>query len=113
MELFHADDTSTYEPMEGWRRTALASHEDFNCELYEKPPGHSSPMHSHDNEQISIVIQGHLTLHTEDGDYELGPNDAVRLESNEAHSFENSGEGQAMGVDIFTPPRSREFWTDD
>jgi len=112
MDLFSADDDSVYEPMDGWRRTALAAHESFNCERYEKPPGHASPMHSHENEQVSIVLAGELTLHTDDGDYELGSNDAVVLESNESHSFENTGDGPAMGVDIFTPPRSREFWTD-
>jgi quercetin dioxygenase-like cupin family protein len=113
MELFRAGPDRVYEPMEGWRRTALATHDDFNCELYEKPPGHASPMHSHDNEQISIVVEGHLTLHTDEGEYELGPNDAVRLDANETHSFENTGSGPAMGVDIFVPVRPREFWTDE
>jgi hypothetical protein len=49
MERVDFADTETYEPEEGWRRAALAGSEDVSLEWFEKPPGHSSPMHDHEN----------------------------------------------------------------
>ena len=49
MERVDFADTETYEPDEGWRRVSLAGSEDASLEWFEKPPGHSSPMHDHEN----------------------------------------------------------------
>jgi len=48
----------TYEPDEGWRRVSLAGSDRFTFEWFEKPPGHSSPMHDHENEQACVVLEG-------------------------------------------------------
>jgi quercetin dioxygenase-like cupin family protein len=106
------DDAETYEPEEGWRRVALAGSDQFSFEWFEKPPGHSSPMHDHENEQVCVCLSGELTVETEDDDIRLGTFDSVLLESNEPHRVENTGEETAVGLDVFAPGRSFDFWTD-
>jgi quercetin dioxygenase-like cupin family protein len=113
MQLQPFDDAETYEPEEGWRRVSLAGSDRFSFEWFEKPPGHSSPMHHHENEQVCICLQGELTLYNEAGERAtLGPYDSALLESDEPHRVENEGDELAVGLDVFAPGRSFDFWTD-
>ena len=112
MERVDFADAETYEPDEGWRRVSLAGSEDASLEWFEKPPGHSSPMHDHENGQVCLVLDGELTVHTEDDAATLGEYDSVWLAPWESHRVENTGEETAVGLDIFVPGRSFDFWTD-
>ena len=102
----------TYEPEEGWRRVSLAGSDRFTFEWFEKPPGHSSPMHDHENEQVCVCLKGELTLYTVNDEVTLGQYDSVWLESWESHKVENQGDKLAVGLDVFNPGRSFDFWTD-
>ena len=106
------DDAETYEPEDGWGRAALAGSDAFSFEWFEKPPGHSSPMHDHENEQVCVCLQGELTIHTKTETVTLEQYDSVHLEGWEAHRVENTGETTAIGLDVFAPGRSFDFWTD-
>lgn len=106
------DEAETYEPEEGWRRVSMAGSDQFTFEWFEKPPGHSSPMHDHENEQVCLVVEGELTVYTEDDEVTLQQFDSALLESWEAHRVENTGDVRAVGIDIFAPGRSFDFWTD-
>jgi len=112
MESVNFDDAQTYEPDEGWRRVSLAGSDQFSFEWFEKPPGHSSPMHDHVNEQVCVVLQGELTIHTEEESRTLERYDSVLLESSESHRVENTGDERAVGLDVFAPGRSFDFWLD-
>ncbi|MDL5363072.1 cupin domain-containing protein [Halalkalicoccus sp. NIPERK01] len=106
------DDAERYEPEEGWGRRALAGSEGFSFEWFEKPPGHSSPMHDHENEQVCLCLEGELTVHTEEETVTLGEYDSVWLDAWESHRVENTGEERAVGLDVFAPGRSFDFWTE-
>jgi quercetin dioxygenase-like cupin family protein len=106
------DDAETYEPEAGWRRVALAGSDRFSFEWFEKPPGHSSPTHSHENEQVCLCLSGELAVHADDRTVTLGPNDSIHLASEEPHRVENPGDETAVGLDVFAPGRSFDFWTD-
>ncbi|MFB6132222.1 MAG: cupin domain-containing protein [Halanaeroarchaeum sp.] len=105
-------DAPDYEPDEGWRRVSLAGSDRFSFEWFEKPPGHSSPMHDHENEQVCVCLQGELTVETEEETAVLHEYDSVHLESSEPHRVENTGDERAVGLDVFAPGRSFDFWTD-
>ncbi len=107
------DDADAYEPEEGWQRVSLAGSDQFSFEWFEKPPGHSSPMHHHENEQVCVCLQGELTVVTEDEEsLTLGRYDSALLESDEPHKVENTGDERAVGLDVFAPGRSFDYWTD-
>jgi hypothetical protein len=42
----------------------------------------------------------------------LGRYDSVWLDPREPHRVENSGDERAVGLDVFVPGRSFDFWTD-
>ncbi|SEP24653.1 Cupin domain protein [Halogranum amylolyticum] len=106
------DDAETYEPEDEWRRVSMAGSDQFSFEWFEKPPGHSSPMHDHENEQVCLCLQGELTVATEDDSVTLQQYDSVLLESDEPHRVENTGNEFAVGLDVFAPGRSFDFWTE-
>ena len=106
------EEAESYEPGEGWRRVAMAGSERFSFEWFEKPPGHASPMHDHENEQVCLLTEGEVTVYTEDDEVTLGPYDSVLLESGESHRVENTGDVTAVGVDVFSPARPFDFWLD-
>ncbi|PSP37540.1 cupin domain-containing protein [Halobacteriales archaeon QH_7_65_31] len=106
------DDAEAYEPDAGWRRVSMAGSDQFSFEWFEKPPGHSSPMHDHGNEQVCLCLEGELTVATEDDSVTLAKNDSVLLEANEPHRVENTGDERAVGLDVFAPGRDFGFWTD-
>jgi quercetin dioxygenase-like cupin family protein len=112
MEQVSFTDAETYEPEDGWRRVALAGSDAFSFEWFEKPPGHSSPMHDHENEQVCLCLEGELTLYTEDDEATLSKNDSVGLDAWESHRVANESDELAVGLDVFAPGRSFDFWTD-
>ncbi|PSP41997.1 cupin domain-containing protein [Halobacteriales archaeon QH_6_64_20] len=117
MDAVRFDQAETYEPEEGWRRVAMAGSEAFSFEWFEKPPGHSSPVHDHENEQVCLVLDGELTVYTDPDEgageeITLGTYDSVWLEPWEPHRVENTGTETAVGIDVFAPGRSFDFWTD-
>jgi quercetin dioxygenase-like cupin family protein len=112
MESVQFDEAETYEPESGWRRVALAGSDRFSFEWFEKPAGHSSPMHDHENEQVCLCLAGELTVHTEDASVTLHSEDSVWLDAWESHRVENTGDERAVGLDVFAPGRSFDFWTD-
>jgi len=112
MKFVPFDDAERYEPEAGWQRVALAGSDRFSFEWFTKLPGHSSPMHYHENEQVCVCLEGTLVVHFEDDRVELGPYDSVWIEANEPHRVENEGAETAIGLDVFSPRRSFDFWTD-
>ncbi len=112
MEPVDFDEAESYEPEEGWARRALAGSDRFSFEWFEKPPGHSSPIHDHENEQVCLCLEGELTVHTEDESVTLGEYDSVLFDAWESHRVENASDERAVGLDVFAPGRSFDFWTD-
>jgi quercetin dioxygenase-like cupin family protein len=90
----------------------MAGSDAVSLEWFEKPPGHSSPTHHHENEQVCVVLEGELVVESGAERHELGPNDSVLIESDEPHSATNTGDSTVVGIDIFAPGRSFDFWTD-
>lgn len=113
MDAVAFSEAEAYEPDDGWRRVALAGSDRFSFEWFEKPVGHASPLHHHENEQVCVCLEGELTVETETGNETLGRFDSVYLESNEAHLVENTGTEPAIGLDVFAPGRGFEFWTEE
>ena len=112
MEPVDFDEATAYEPDEGWRRVEMAGSEAFSFEWFEKPPEHSSPMHDHENEQVCVCLAGELTLYTEDDEVTLERYDSVWLDAWEPHRVKNTGDERAVGLDVFAPGRSFDFWLD-
>ncbi|MBC8278847.1 MAG: cupin domain-containing protein [FCB group bacterium] len=111
MKIIKLNEGRTYQPDPGWKRVALAGSDNVSIEYFEKPPGHTSPLHQHANEQTCIAIEGQLKVVTESGEESiLEQGDSAWFAPDEPHRVENAGNELAKGIDIFVPGRSFDFW---
>ena len=110
MKVIGFDNAESYEPEKDWRRVSLCSQKNISIEHFVKPAGHASPRHEHPNAQVLIVLKGKLTITTDDDEQELSENDAVYIPGNEPHIVTNPLKEPSIGIDIFVPGRSFDFW---
>lgn len=104
------DDAEIEEPEDGWKRAGLVSSESVSVDWFQKPPGHVSDRHTHENEQIFVVLDGEFILHTEDDSLRLSKNDTAWVDTRETHYSENPGEVPTIGLNIFAPGREFPYW---
>ena len=111
MKVIHFNEAESYEPETGWKRSSLCNEADISVEHFIKPPTHSSPLHKHPNCQVLIVLKGSLAIISKDG-YEIivGEGDAVYIPKHEFHVVKNILDEPSIGIDIFVPGRSFDFW---
>lgn len=64
------------------------------------------PVHSHDNEQVTMVLTGRLLFLNDHGQIEVGPGESLELPPNVPHGVEVLED--ALVVDVFIP--RREDW---
>lgn len=110
MKVIRFSEVETTEPNEGWVRKSVCNDKAISIEHFEKPPHHSSPDHSHPNSQILYVLKGQLQIETESDSILLNEKDTVFIESNEVHKIVNPTDVISIGLDIFVPGRSFDFW---
>ena len=110
MEVIHFQDAKKFEPEENWVRSNLCNKPEISIEHFIKPPKHSSPTHSHSNSQILHVLQGEIIIKTEDEEQKLRIGDTVYIPGDETHTVINPLNKASIGLDIFIPGRSFDFW---
>ncbi len=111
MKVIHFNNALQYEPEENWKRTSLCSEKDISIEHFIKPPHHASPLHEHPNAQVLTVLEGSLSIYTDlDGEQVLGKGDTAYIPGNEPHIVKNVLDEPTVGIDIFVPGRSFDFW---
>jgi quercetin dioxygenase-like cupin family protein len=111
MKYVRFDDAETENPSPGWRRAGLMSREAVSVDWFEKPPGHISKKHSHENEQIFVILEGTFVLHTDHESVTLKPFDTAWVDSGEKHWSENPGTEPTTGLNIFAPGREFPYWS--
>ena len=110
MKYIKFNNAEKYEPQKGWKRLSLCSENEISIEHFIKPPGHSSPKHSHPNVQVLVVLKGKLEVAGENEKVLLEEGDTVFIPGNEMHVVTNPSSEESVGIDIFVPGRSFDFW---
>lgn len=111
MRVIHLREAEKYEPEPGWMRANVCNEESISLEYFVKPARHSSPLHEHANEQVCVVVKGKMRVKNKKGEESvLEPGDVAYFRSNEPHTIENVLDEESIGVDIFVPGRSFDFW---
>jgi quercetin dioxygenase-like cupin family protein len=100
------DDLAAIPPQAIWDGLlARAVHgERVTLAVVELAPEATLPEHSHENEQLGMVLRGSLTFRVGDEERVLGPGETWRIDPNTPHSAQTGPEG-AVVVDIFAPHR--------
>ena len=111
MKVIRFKEAESYEPEENWKRVSLCNEEDISIEHFVKPPQHASPLHEHPNAQVLIVLQGKLAIITDENEEQiLEEGDAAYIPGDEPHIVKNLLDEPSVGIDIFVPGRSFDFW---
>lgn len=111
MKIIRFNEGESYEPEKDWKRVSLCAQSDISIEHFIKPPGHSSPKHEHPSSQVLVVLKGRIKVTTDNDEAELEEGDAVYIPGNESHLVTNPLDTPSVGLDIFVPGRSFDFWT--
>jgi len=67
-------------------------------------PGALVPLHNHPHEQLTVVIEGELTLTVGDRTKLMKPRDVAVVPADVMHSVVVGSSG-AVAIDVFSPPR--------
>ena len=110
MDVIRFKDAETYEPQANWIRKSLCNNSIISIEHFVKPPNHSSPKHDHPNSQILFVLKGQIIIQTDTEEVILNENDTVFIPGEESHVVINPNDDIAIGLDLFVPGRSFDYW---
>jgi quercetin dioxygenase-like cupin family protein len=110
MDVIRYENAERYEPQKDWVRSSLCNKPDISIEHFIKPPKHSSPTHSHPNSQVLYVLQGEIIVKTNDDEQRLEKGDTVYIPGEQTHTVINPLNEVSIGIDIFIPGRSFDFW---
>ena len=104
------DHAGTIPPQRIWEGvTSRAVHgEKLTLSLIELEPGAGVPEHSHENEQLGILIQGSLAFRIGDESGSVVPGGTWCVLARVPHSV-SAGPDGAVLVEVFSPPR-RDDW---
>ena len=110
MKLHSWDRVELEQLSETTRRRVVHSDRMTTARIYLKK-GAVVPRHSHENEQITHVLEGKLLFHFDAQDITAGVGDVVEISSQEPHRVEALEDSLAM--DVFQPVRGDWLQGDD
>jgi quercetin dioxygenase-like cupin family protein len=101
------DDLAGLGPLPIWEGIVarVVEGERLTLAVVELDPGAVAREHSHDNEQLGLVVSGAMSFRIGDETRELRPGDAYTIASNVPHEATAGPEG-AVVIDVFAPPRA-------
>ena len=105
------DDIGWIPPRQVWNRITArpVSGERLTLAVVELEPGAIAEEHSHEHEQLGMVLRGTLLFRVGDEERDLAPGATWRIPSNVPHRAEAGPEGATV-IDVFAPPRTE--WED-
>jgi quercetin dioxygenase-like cupin family protein len=109
-QFVHFDDVREFELAAGVTGRPLFG-EGVMLNLIEFEPGSTVPLHSHEHEQLGIVLRGAQVLIVDGEEHAMGPMQGYVLPGGVEHSAYCGPEGATV-LDVFQPVREdyRERW---
>ncbi len=103
VKVYHKDDLTLKPGVTGARMWAVGL-EKAMLTYFELEPNTSFPEHSHDAEQITMILQGELTFTCQGNKVILKPGDVIAIPSNVIHSA-FTDDKPCIAVDAWSPVR--------
>ena len=110
MEHLVSNTGDVAEPVEGVRITYLTAGDQMSAQHFEIDPGAVVPEHDHHHEQFGFVHEGELTFFVDGTELVVEAGEGFAIPGGEPHAVENTGETVVRGIDLFSPPRSDDYW---
>ena len=101
------DDIAGMQLMQVWNGVVARTvrGERLSLAVVELEPNAVVPEHSHENEQLGLVLSGTVSFRVGTETRELGPGGTWRIPSNTPHEVHTGPEG-AVVIDVFAPVRA-------
>jgi quercetin dioxygenase-like cupin family protein len=101
------DELADIQPLQVWDGVLARSvdGERLNLAVIELDPDSVVPEHSHENEQLGMVISGSVRFRVGTEVRELGPGGTWSIPANTPHEVHAGSEG-AVAIDVFAPARA-------
>jgi quercetin dioxygenase-like cupin family protein len=101
-------DLGTLGPQDIWNGVSVrAVHgERITLGVVELDPNAAVPEHSHENEQLGVVLSGSLNFRIGDETRELGAGSTYCIAANVPHEVITTGPDGAVVIDVFAPVRA-------
>jgi quercetin dioxygenase-like cupin family protein len=101
------EDLASLEPLRVWDGVIARAVEGDRCSfaIVELEPSTVVPEHSHDNEQLGMVLSGSVSFRVGDEVRDLEPGGTWRIPPNVPHEVYTGPEG-AVVMDVFAPVRA-------
>ena len=102
------EDLAALEPIKVWEGVIARSVEGerMNLAVVELEPSSVVPEHSHDNEQLGLVLHGSLSFRIGDEMRDLVAGGTYRIAPNVPHEVLRTGPEGAVVLDVFAPARA-------
>jgi quercetin dioxygenase-like cupin family protein len=104
----YLEDLSALPPLKVWDRVVARSVEGerLNLAVVELEPSSVVPEHSHENEQLGLVLRGSLTFRVGDEVRDVEAGATYRIPPNVPHEVVRTGPEGAIVLDVFAPARA-------
>jgi len=83
----------------------LASGENVSLSLLQAEPDKSFPVHSHDEEELSLILQGKAIMTIEEKSYQIEANTVIKVPPNTRHGLTVIGNEPLLKLNAHSPPR--------
>lgn len=104
-----AADSAT-EAIDGVHLAQLAAGERASLQHFRIEAGAVVDTHEHHHEQIGWLAAGELIFTVDGEEVVVGPDESYVIPGGEPHAAENRGDVDAVGVEVFAPPRAKPPW---
>ncbi|MGD0328995.1 MAG: cupin domain-containing protein [Nitrososphaeria archaeon] len=103
VKLYKLEKVPSFKLFEGVKGRLIFG-ERMSLSFVEIEPNTTAPKHKHENEQITIAVEGNITFTVGDKEYYMKKGDVIVFGSNEVHQGVASEDG-FQGIEIFAPLR--------
>jgi len=103
--LVRWDDLQQEEVRPGVHRCAFGT-DDVMLVMNELRPGMEVNPHSHDFDQIALVVEGTARFYVEGQVYDVPQGSLLHIPANAQHYGEPVGDRRVLNLDVFAPPRA-------
>ena len=104
-QVDRTDESGSWEQVNELVRRQVSQGTKMTVSRYKFEPGGVFPLHKHEQEQVTVVLSGDVTMTVENETHHLNPGDSLIIAPNVPHQGA-VGSGGAEVVGIVAPPRS-------
>jgi len=76
-------------------------------------PGGSVPLHSHEQEEVYVILSGHGKMHIDDEVADVKPGDYFYMAPNSTHLLENTSDENMIMMFCYAPKSIVDHWQEE